>query len=167
MFGGTTDYKTPVGIGLYYSRDWYPLSREQGRFLLRPAAQAKLISTADEAVIDYPKKKFMFVLLLDGQEVCRFLLKTIKFYMDNGLYAVSLIPKDGENEEQQFCMEQGAKRLHRMLEEIWVNPAKLITSKAVSRQNDCMDNMENVKATFAAKLEPKWIAYGSKMRSTP
>jgi|UPI0004AEA8E9 hypothetical protein len=26
-----------------------------------------------------------------------------------------------------------------------------------------MNNMQNVKATFAAKLEPKWIAYGSKI----
>lgn len=118
MFGGTTDYKTPVGIGLYYNRDWYPLSREQGEIFASALAAGKLISTADEAVIDYPKKKFMFVLLLDGQEVCRFLLKNDKFYMDNGLYAVSLIPKDGENEEQQFCMEQERKRLHRMLEEI-------------------------------------------------
>lgn len=118
MFGGTTDYKTPVGIGLYYNRDWYPLSREQGEIFASALAAGKLISTADEAVIDYPKKKFMFVLLLDGQEVCRFLLKNDKFYMDNGLYAISLIPKDGENEDQQFCMEQERIRLHRMLEEI-------------------------------------------------
>ena len=84
--------------------------------------------------------------------------------MDNGLYAVSLIPKDGENEEQQFCMEQERKDSIVCWKKSQVNPAKLITSKAVSRQNDCMDNMENVKATFAAKLEPKWIAYGSKMK---
>lgn len=56
MFGGTTDYKTPVGIGLYYNRDWYPLSREQGEIFASALAAGKLISTADEAVIDYPKK---------------------------------------------------------------------------------------------------------------
>lgn len=69
-------------------------------------------------MIDYREEKIKFVLLLDGQEVCSFLLKNDKFYMDNGLYAVSLIPKDGENEEQQFYMGQERKKLHRMLEEI-------------------------------------------------
>lgn len=118
LFGGTPDYKTPIGVMLYYDGDFYPLSKEQGEIFASALAAGKLISTANEAVIDYPEEKIKFVLLLDGQEVCSFLLKNDKFYMDNGLYAVSLIPKDGENEEQQFYMGQERKKIHRMLEEI-------------------------------------------------
>lgn len=106
LFGGTPDYKTPVGIGLYYDGDWYPLNKEQGEIFASAIAAGKLISTTDEAVSDYTNEKCRFVLFLDSKEVCRFLLKNDKFYMDNGLYAVSLVPADGENEEHKFYMKQ-------------------------------------------------------------
>ncbi len=118
LFGGTPDYKTPVAIKLYYGGDFCPLSIEQAEIFASALAAGRLISTASEAVnYDYTKK-IRFVFIIGGQEACSFLLKNDKFYMDNGLYAVSLLPQDGENEEHKFCMEQERKKLHRMLEKI-------------------------------------------------
>ena len=38
--------------------------------------------------------------------------------MDNGIYAVSLLPKDAENDEHKFYMEQARNELKNMLEEL-------------------------------------------------
>lgn len=118
LFGGTPDYKTPVAIKLYYGGDFCPLSIEQAEIFASALAAGRLISTANEAVIDDYTKKIRFVFIIGGQEACSFLLKNDKFYMDNGLYAVSLLPQDGENEEHKFCMGQEREKLHRMLQDV-------------------------------------------------
>lgn len=61
---------------------------------------------------------FEFILFLNNKEICSFLFKNDQFYMDNGIYAVSLLPKDAENDEHKFYMEQARNELKNMLEEL-------------------------------------------------
>lgn len=97
----------------------FPLNEKTGGVFASALAAGKLITTADDTPKNFSDRNgFEFVLFLNNKEICRFLFKNDKFYMDNGIYAVSLLPKDAENDEHKFYMEQSRNELKSMLEEL-------------------------------------------------
>ena len=93
--------------------------RDRGGIFASALSAGTLITTAAEDMVLYPEHEGVeFAVFLNQEEVCRFLYKNDKFYMDNGLYAISLLPADAETEEQESYMRQEQERLDRMLEEV-------------------------------------------------
>lgn len=123
LFGGKTDYKDKVEIAVYAEQNGkikqFPLNEKTGGVFASALAAGKLTTTADDAPKNFSDRNgFEFVLFLNNKEICRFLFKNDKFYMDNGIYAVSLLPKDAENDEHKFYMEQSRNELKSMLEKL-------------------------------------------------
>ncbi len=123
LFGGKPDYKDKVGIAVYAEQNGkmkqFPLNEKTGGVFASALAAGKLTTTVDDAPENFSDRNgFEFVLFLNNKEICRFLFKNDKFYMDNGIYAVSLLPKDAENDEHKFYMEQSRNELKSMLEEL-------------------------------------------------
>ena len=123
IFGGNPNYKDKVGIEVYVKQNLetkrFPLNTKTGGIFASALAAGKLVTTANDTPENFSDKSgFEFVLFLNNEEMCRFLLKNDKFYMDNGIYAISLLPKDAENDEHKFYMEQSRNELKNMLEEL-------------------------------------------------
>ena len=123
LFGGNPDYTEKVGIVVYARQNGemkrFSLDEKTGGVFASALAAGKLVTTANDSIENFSDGKgFEFILFLNNKEICSFLFKNDKFYMDNGIYAVSLLPKDAENDEHKFYMEQSRNELKNMLEEL-------------------------------------------------
>lgn len=97
----------------------FSLDEKTGGVFASALTAGKFITTANDTIENFSNGNgFEFVLFLNDKEICSFLFKNDKFYMDNGIYAVSLLPKDAENDEHKFYMEQSRNELKNMLEEL-------------------------------------------------
>lgn len=123
LFGGNPDYTEKVGIVVYARQNGemkkFSLDEKTGGVFASALAAGKLVTTAKDSIENFSDGKgFEFILFLNNKEICSFLFKNDQFYMDNGIYAVSLLPKDAENDEHKFYMEQARNELKNMLEEL-------------------------------------------------
>lgn len=123
LFGGKPDYTEKVGVTVFAKKNGnvnkFNLNEKTGGIFASALAAGKLITTANDKIDSSSDgEEFKFVLFIEKKEVCSFLFYKDKFFMDNGIYAISLLPKDAENDTHKFYMDQSRNELINMLEEL-------------------------------------------------